>query len=44
MSDYHKRIMNFNKVREYLMNEMDYNKEYNSEYSKVFQTVLIKIM
>ena len=28
MSDYHKRIMNFNKVREYLMNKMNYNKEY----------------
>ena len=28
MSDYHKRIINFNKVREYLMNKMNYNKEY----------------
>ncbi len=28
MSDYHKRIINFNKVREYLMSKMKYNKEY----------------
>ena len=28
MSDYHKRIINYNKVREFLMDKMNYNKEY----------------
>ena len=28
MSDYHKRIMNFNNVRKFLIDKMDYSKEY----------------